>query len=328
MRQPIAFAVVSLAGVAALFSGCTNKGRGDARQTIVVFHAGSLSVPFLEIVRAFEDANPEYRVVREASGSRAAARKISDLGRACDVFASADYRVIEDLLEPEYASWSVPFARNEICLARRNALESEFSPDNSGWLEELASDDVTYGRSDPDSDPCGYRTVQVLTLAEAHYAIPGIARTILEKDVNFVRPKGSDLVSLLETGAVDYAFVYRSVALQHGLSFTRLPDELNLGNPSVDYSAASALISGKSPGSETTDVARPIVYALTIPVNAPNPEGARAFVRFLLDANGGLSILERHHQLPAVPSATANWDRIPDSLKEFALPEEDTRRER
>ncbi len=48
-----------------------------AKEKIIVFHAGSLSVPFSQIEKAFETKYPQYDVQREASGSRAAARKIS-----------------------------------------------------------------------------------------------------------------------------------------------------------------------------------------------------------------------------------------------------------
>ena len=69
-----------------------------AQNQVVVFHAGSLSVPFSQIEKKFEKKYPQYNVVREAAGSRACARKITDLHRKADVMASADYKVIDNLL--------------------------------------------------------------------------------------------------------------------------------------------------------------------------------------------------------------------------------------
>ncbi|RLB35213.1 MAG: tungstate ABC transporter substrate-binding protein WtpA, partial [Deltaproteobacteria bacterium] len=66
-----------------------------AKEKLIIFHAGSLSIPFKQISEAFVGTHPNVRVVREAAGSRTCARKISDLGRPCDVMASADYTVIE-----------------------------------------------------------------------------------------------------------------------------------------------------------------------------------------------------------------------------------------
>ena len=72
-----------------------------AKEDIVVFHAGSLAVPFSEIEKTFEKKYPQYDVKREVSGSRKAARKVSDIKRATDVVASADYKVIDNLLIPQ-----------------------------------------------------------------------------------------------------------------------------------------------------------------------------------------------------------------------------------
>ena len=43
-----------------------------------------------------------------------------------------------------------------------------------------------------------------------------------------------ELVSLLKTGNMDYAWEYLSVAVQHGLKFVKLNDHINLGNYKYD----------------------------------------------------------------------------------------------
>ena len=88
-----------------------------ATEKIVVFHAGSLSVPFSQIEKKFEAKYPQYDVIREAAGSRACARKITDLHRKADVMASADYKVIDNLLMPKYAKFNALFATNEMVIA-------------------------------------------------------------------------------------------------------------------------------------------------------------------------------------------------------------------
>ena len=40
-------------------------------------------------------------------------------------------------------------------------------------MDILLSDDVIYSRSDPDADPCGYRSVLTMMLAEKYYKKPG-----------------------------------------------------------------------------------------------------------------------------------------------------------
>ena len=87
-----------------------------AKEKLIVFHAGSLAVPFAEIEQEFEKQYPGADVLREVSGSRTCARKIVDLGRECDVIASADYTVIDELLIPEYAEENIKFATNEMVI--------------------------------------------------------------------------------------------------------------------------------------------------------------------------------------------------------------------
>lgn len=78
-----------------------------AKEDIIVFHAGSLAVPFAKIEKVFERQYPRYDVKREVSGSGKAARKVSDIKRAADVVASAYYTVIDNLLIPNDARFNV-----------------------------------------------------------------------------------------------------------------------------------------------------------------------------------------------------------------------------
>jgi len=151
-------------------------------------------------------------IVLEASGSVASARKITDLNREADIMASADYRIINEMLIPQYASWNISFAANEMVLACRDnsPVSSMLTQDN--WMNVLLQDETHYGRSNPDHDPCGYRTLVTLKLAEAYYQRPGLAERILQKDKRFIRPKETDLLALLESGTIETAFIYRSVA--------------------------------------------------------------------------------------------------------------------
>ncbi len=223
---------------------------GGGEKNIIIFHAGSLSVPVKKLSEAFERANPGVRVLAEAAGSLHSARKITDLNRTCDIMLSADHIVISSMLIPRYASWNIRFATNEIVIAYRpeSRYASIFREDN--WADILLKDDVIIGRADPDADPCGYRTVFAARLAEKHYGRPGLADSLLGKDIDYIRPKEVDLVALAETGVIDYMFQYRSVAVQHGLLYIELPDEINLSSPAMKehYATASYMIPGEAPG--------------------------------------------------------------------------------
>ncbi|MCK4349483.1 MAG: extracellular solute-binding protein, partial [Candidatus Krumholzibacteria bacterium] len=143
-----------------------------------------------------------------------------------------------------------------------------------------------------------------------------------EKDTEYIRPKETDLLALLETNTIDFIFLYRSVAQQHGLEYLLIPDEINLKSPECAkvYKAVSVEISGREPGTTITKRGAPMVYGVTIPKNTPDPSLALEFVRFLLDGDKGLMIMERNGQPPLVPSPTDTYDKLPEELKDFALP--------
>ena len=305
-----------------LVAGCSGSGEREEARRLLIFHAGSLSVPMREMADLFERENPGVEVVLESAGSRACARKITDLGRDCDVMASADYTVIDELLIPDHASWNIKFAANEMAIVYHEGSRMAGEIDRLNWHEILLRDDVAFGRSDPDSDPCGYRTVLTVKLAEGYYASEGLAARLLEKDREYIRPKETDLLALLETNAIDYIFLYRSVAEQHGLEYLLLPDEINLKKPELAdlYATVSVDVSGKEPGTHITKRGAPMVYGVTIPTGAPDPELALEFVAFMLDRGKGLEIMERNGQPALVPSPTDTYGKLPGRLKEYALP--------
>ncbi len=305
-----------LQGQAAHCAGPSAGISGD----LVVFHAGSLAVPFKQIAAAFSRQHPGVRVLLEAAGSRASARKISDLDRDADVFGSADYTVIDSLLIPDHATWNIRFAANEMVLAYSEHSRRSETINSSNWHHILQDAKVAYGRSDPNADPNGYRTVLTCRLAEKHYGEPGLAERILQKDKRHIRPKETDLLALLEAGEIDYIFNYRSVAQQHGLKWVTLPDEINLKRTEMaaTYSQVSVDISGKTPGTVITKKGAPMVYGVTIPTRAPNPQAALAFVTFLLERDNGLAIMEKNGQPSLVPTYSDTFDALPTMLTRFA----------
>ena len=299
--------------------GCTKPKEDGPSPTgkLVVFHAGSLSVPFRELSRAFQARYPDVEVVCEAAGSRTCARKISDLGRPCDIMASADYTVIESLLMPEYADWNISFAVNEMAVMYRSDSPYADEIDGDNWYDILLREDVEYGHSDPDADPCGYRTLLVWQLAEKHYRVPGLYERLVrgcpEKNI---RPKETDLIALLQAGQIDYLFIYRSICKQHGMPFVLLPPVVNLGDPRFadSYAQARVKVSGKRPGTWIVKKGAPMIYGVTIPRNGPNRAGATAFLCFLLGPEGRKILIENGQQPILPPRVTGRVEALPPAL--------------
>ena len=293
-----------------------------AQKTILkVFHAGSLAVPFAAIEKAFEARYPNIDVRRESSGSVQAIRKVTELGKACDVVASADYSLIPAMMFPRYADHVYLFARNELvlCYTPRSKGAKEIS--SSNWFEVLKRPEVKWGFSNPNLDPCGYRTLIMIALAEKFYKQPLWEELIApylpfghqqkEKQIFisipqsfsprgkkvFIRPKAVELLGLLESGALDYAVEYISVAKQHGLHYVSLPPEINLGSFSQKDFYRQVTI---TLGTGKTIPGKPIVYGLAALKVAPHPHEARLFEQFVISPEGQ-RILRENHQLPFSP---------------------------
>jgi molybdate/tungstate transport system substrate-binding protein len=288
-----------------LFWSCTPAKSKKHRENEVlsVFHAGSLSVPMKNLAAAFEKENPGIKVQLEAGGSLACVRKITELNQICDVLALSDYRLIVELLIPKYAKWNILFATNELCLVYTDRSKMADGINDRNWFEILMNPEVRYGRSDPNADPCGYRTILALKLADRYYPGGRAWQKLLEKDTRFIRGKETDLNALLESQTIDYMFNYRSVAVQHGFRYLRLPDSVNLSDPALDswYSTASVDVRGTGPGTVLTQKGASVVYGMTIPSNAQNPNLAEKFIRFITDPGKGRVIIEQSGQKAMEP---------------------------
>jgi molybdate/tungstate transport system substrate-binding protein len=284
---------------------------------LTVFHAGSLAAPMRDLARIFEQRHPAVKVVREASGSRMAARKITQLGRQADVLAVADYLVIEDLVMPRHADWYLVFGRNRMVLAytERSTGAAEITPWN--WFEILLEPGTTFGHSDPNLDPCGYRTLMTWELAEAFYERPGLFDELQAGcPPGNVRPSEVELLPLLESMDLDYVFNYESVARQHHLQYVRLPALIDLGSPELapHYAGVSVDVTGSEPGTSSTIIATPIVYAATIPAGAQQADLAEEFIELLV-SDEGQEVFERNFQTAIHPALANDIESVPRSLR-------------
>jgi len=310
---------LSLLLVAIVLASCGEAETDEELSgTLQIYHAGSLTIPFAEISEEFNKIYPNIEILAEGAGSATTIRKVTELGKECGVIGSADYSLIPELMYPDYADWYIIFASNQMCLTYTDtsAYADEITSDN--WYEILQREGVTYGRSDPDQDPCGYRTLMVWQLAEIHYGATGLYDSLFEADGDLMRPKSVDLIALLESGDLDYAFEYTSVAAQHSLNYVSLPPEINLADTAFAdfYSQAEVEIAGAEPGETLTKTGKPIVYGVTIPSNFPRMDLAIAWIDFLL-SDEGIAIMEANGQPPIVPAVTDNADNLPEDLKKY-----------
>ena len=188
-------------------------------ETITIFHAGSLTLPFKIITKNFTK-DTGIKVLTVSGGSRGLIRQITELGKTPDILASADYRLIKEMMFPQYSDTLYEFATNRmvITMSPYSKWFKKINTDN--WYKIIENKDFILAHSDPDIDPCGYRARMVLQLAEKYYKRKNFYALIKNKiGKKWIRPKSVELLALLETGEIDGAFEYKSVSLQHKLPY-------------------------------------------------------------------------------------------------------------
>ncbi len=251
-----------------------------------------------------------------------------------------------------YADWYIRFASNRLTLAynRGSKYADELTADN--WPEVLARPDVKVGIADPRFDAAGYRAFMAVVLAQERakqytyfsnlfkdqFTQP--VTLLLDDDLATVtvpevlemrsgahvvlRGASIQLIALLESGDLDYAFEYESVIRQHGLEMLRLPDEENLGSAEreADYGRVQvsldfqrfATVKPKFRGEQ-------IGYGITIPASAPHPAEAEQFISFLLGPQGRAVMEAAYHPMFETPLADG-YEHMPAVLQTLSRPAE------
>lgn len=244
------------AGTAAIggIAGCT--GGNSHSTTIAILAAGSLQNALANGLKPAIDV--PIRI--EVHGSATVARMIDEGGRDPDIVSVADVALLENPLSPP---WYSVFTSNSVVIT--------YNPDTDGgqrladagterWYKPLVSGTVDIGRTDPDQDPLGYRTLFMFDLASRYYDDALNLREQIPQQ-NQIYPEPS-LLSQFETGSIDAAITYRNMAVERDYEFIELPGQINLSNPQYAekwYSTTSYTL----PSGQRIE-GSPISYAATI----------------------------------------------------------------
>ena len=292
------------------------------KQVVIVDRAATLTLPFDALARTL----PNLECRQRSAGSRFLLQSDVDLKQPVDVLALADASLFERPVSPAQTArfpwWSI-FAGNEIGIAYTGKSKASDKITAANWPQVLQEPGVQTAYADPESDPEGYNTVIAWTLAESYYKLPGFAAklraAIPQKNI---RGDSTQLLALLSAGEIDYAWEYRSVAEQHHLKFLRLPKEINLSDPALAaiYKTACIDLHHSGPNGEKIvqpKCGQPILYAVAIAADAPDPEAAAEFVKALY-GSAGRSALESAFQEPLPAQINGNMNMAPDWLKALA----------
>ena len=343
-------------------AGCTGSTSTDAlnRTPLVVFAAGSLIIPFNDLEKAFETKYPQIDVQAQYHGSIQVIRQVTDLHVPIDVVATADASLVPMLMytttDPDTvlpnATWEIRFATNRLAIAYQPDSKYVTEINANNWYEILSRPDVRVGLADPRFDAVGYRALMVYALARDYYQQPTLFTDMFKGQFSFplgifsenslttvtvpqvmetktgshivLRGASMELIALLESGDLDYAFEYESVIRQHGLGLLELPDSLNLGESADQQSYSSVQVNEDAQRFASVKPVfhgEQIGYGITIPGNAPHPEQAALFIEFLLSPEGRAIMQADSHPM-FEPAIGDNYTNIPSGLQAVCSPAE------
>jgi molybdate/tungstate transport system substrate-binding protein len=287
----------------------------DLHGTLSVFGAGTLDTPFTAEIQAFEKANPGVTVHSQFGASGDMVKDVTQVGQPDDVLGVADYSLIPKLMSgasKPHATWYLGFVSNEITLAYTAHSKGSGQLTPANWYTVVSQPGVHIGRSNPAADPSGYQFLQMLQLAEGYYHDPGLAAAVLKNSPDSsVAETETSLLAALQSGQIDYLAIYKSNALEDHLKYIDLPPQVNLADQSMAAAYAKVTINAGSLGNLT---AKPIIYGLTIPSNAPDPALAQKFVAFVLSAQGQ-AIMSANGFTVIAPALASSQSKVPAALQ-------------
>jgi molybdate/tungstate transport system substrate-binding protein len=316
MKFPSRFAIVLFC--CSVLVSTASTAPGTEPRPLTVYAAGTLAVPFRQIDTQFEKNNANVRVQAQFGGSVMMAKRITDLHQDADLLAVADYSVIPKYMfaSPAHAAWYAGFARNAITFVYTDKSKYANEINAQNWYKILARPGVEIGRSNPDTDPSGYQTVQMLNLAEKFYNAPGLEQGVLANaPLTNMRDTETSLISALQLGQIDYLAIYRSDALQHHLKFIDLPTKINLSDP-----AEAAFYKRGVAHTKNGDVSgKPIVYAVTMVDGSNNAALAEKYVALLLGPDGQ-AVMKNNGFGAFSPPYAVHIEAMPAELKKLVEP--------
>jgi molybdate/tungstate transport system substrate-binding protein len=273
------------------FAGAAWAGGAFAQELtpLDVAYAGSMGSMMEGPVKAAA-ASLGIAMRGRAQGSDALARLIVGGSIPVDVFMPVTPGPMQTVLKAGKAQRGIPIARTEMVIAYspKSAFAKAFA--SQPWYQVLQQSGVRFGRTDPATDPQGRNIIFTLQLAEAYYKQPGLAKKILGDTVNASQIFSEPTVQArLQSGELDAASAYKTQPGPFGLPFVTLPDEINLGNASMNatYQTTSLELNGK------TYHPQPLVYYAATITGSPQPDKAAAFVQWF-SSDAAQAILRKY----------------------------------
>ena len=317
---------------------------GVVNSTLSILGAGTLTYTFPELASALVNETPGISAPAAAQtyeGSLDITTAITTLDAKADVAALADFRLIPQLLQPTYASYEVVFAHTQEVLIYNSSISAFNGISPSNWGQKLVNAVTSpgvprFGVWNASTDPNGYNEIFTMMLqgqmyqggnlsavyghfysgAPGSYATPNPSTTILEHE--------SQAANLIRTGVVSAVITYKPVALQNNLAYVPIDPTVGLYTNDTAALNAYAALPGtqiiSSSGALVTVHPAPIFFAVTVPLNAPNPALGAAFIHLILSPVGRSILTEDNAWTPVYPGWTNNMTAVPPVLAPDVVP--------
>jgi molybdate/tungstate transport system substrate-binding protein len=329
----------------AWLTGCSKPAAQQESKTLVIFHHGSPTPAIEAAEKVFEQKYPGTKVLREKDDALANMRKVTDLGKLADLVYTDDYSIIPPVMFPKYADSWIRYAHDEMTIAY--AANSKYAKEINGdnWYKILQRPDVKWGIADPNAGPDGYFSLGQIMLSNIYYKDDSIFKNLIAGNTAIratesgghytvdcpenldpksarviIRPDPETLYPMILAGDIDYAFGYMGSVIgegPEGIKTVKLPAQVNLSDMSLVsslYNRVTINLFSDKPERRISVTLGAKANGLTIPLNAPNKQGAADFLQIFLGPVGQAA-LQGVHITPLNPAETNDLSKVPESLR-------------
>lgn len=265
----------------------STAARAAGKGTVSTLFAGSL-VAYME-----DDFGPSFQKASGygfegfGGGSTELANEIKGGVRRGDVFLSASSsadKLLEGSPNGSWVSWYSSFMASPLMLAYNPS--SRFGAElrrGVPWYEVLSQSGIRVGETDPKLDPKGVLTVEAIAAAAKKLHDPALTQA----EASFEVFPETSLVGRMQSGQLDAGFFYAVEAKTAKLPTVSLM-------PAYKYAE----------------------YTIAILNRAPDPTGAAALVRYLLNTERTYT-LKKNGLNPMEPRFSGSRTSVPASLRKL-----------
>jgi len=297
---------------------------------LILYTADSFTIEATMLESAFTNSTGIAMAPPKSGGSLLLASEIAQ-GNPVSVFISLSHgAVTAGHLGNESSGWAISFASDQMTLAYSNvtlqnsaanatvtacnsALATNTTAAWNNCFTMLTSGSVKVGSGNPNADPSGYRGWMVLEAAGQAYANNSsfYENRLISNNGNITAASAADLIAPLQTGQIQFLWIYKSSAIAHKLDYLQLSGQVNLGDPKYSsfYSQFSYQL---ATGVETGGLIR---LWITVPADSTDTADSLQFVAFVV--KNSPTLLSPYGLLPITPAKLYNSTTVPPLLQQL-----------